>query len=60
MVFNPLKLEVYICFKIYFDKKWKISIKEKTIHSLNGFNNNNSIIFTADGVNVKELYKFYK
>lgn len=60
IVFEPLKLEAYICFKIDFDKKWKVSIKEKTIHSLNGFNNNNSIIFTAEGVSVKQLYKFYE
>jgi len=46
--------------KIDFDKKWKVSIKEKTIHSLNGFNNNNSIIFTTEGVSVKQLYKFYE
>lgn len=60
IVFEPLKLEAYICFKIDFNKKWKVSIKEKTIHSLNGFNNNNSIIFTAEGVSVKQLYKFYE
>ena len=60
IVFEPLKLEAYICFKIDFDKKWKVSIKEKTIHSLNGFNNNNPIIFTTEGVSTKQLYKFYE
>lgn len=60
IVFEPLKLEAYICFKIDFDKKWKVSIKEKTIQSLNGFNNNTPIIFTTEGVSVKQLYKFYE
>jgi hypothetical protein len=59
IVFEPLKLEAYICFKIDFYKKWKVSIKEKTIHSLNGLNNDNSIIITTEGVIAKQLYKFY-
>jgi hypothetical protein len=36
-----------------------VSIKEKTIHSLNGLNNDNSIIITTEGVIAKQLYKFY-
>lgn len=60
IVFEPLKLEAYICLKNDFDKKWKVSIKEKTIHSLNGLNNNDSIIFTTEGVIVKQLYQFYE
>lgn len=60
IVFEPLKWEATICFKLGFDKKWKIALKEKTIHSLNGLNDNRSIIFTDEGISAEQLYKFYE
>lgn len=60
IVFDPLKAEIYICFNIDFDKRWKVSIKEKAIHSLNGFNNNNPIVFPTEGIITKQLYQLYE
>ncbi len=57
--FDPVKLEACISFKD-FDEKWKVSIKEKTIRSLNGLNNNDSIVFPAEGVIAKQLYQLYE
>ena len=59
IVFEPLKLEAYVSFNVDFDKKWKVSMKEKTICSLNGLNNNNPIIFSSEGLIVEHLYEFY-
>ena len=46
--------------KIDFDKKWKISIIEKTIQSLDGFLNNDRIEFTNGEILVKDLISLYK
>ncbi len=59
IVFEPLKQEAYIYFKLDFEKKWKISLREKTIYSLDGLNHSNCLKFGEEGVNVKELYQFY-
>lgn len=60
IVYEPLKNEIYISFKIDFDKKWKISIMEKTIQSLDGFLNNNRMEFTNGEILVKDLISLYK
>jgi hypothetical protein len=60
IVIEPLKNEAYISFRIDFDKKWKISITEKTIQSLDGFLNNNRIEFTNGEILVKDLISLYK
>lgn len=60
IVFEPLKNEIYISFKIDLNKKWKISLNEKTIHSLNGFLSNNRIQFTNGEILVKDLISLYK
>ena len=60
IVFEPLKNEAYISFKKDFDIKWKISIIEKTIQSMDGFLNNNKIEFTNGEIIVKDLISFYK
>lgn len=60
IVFEPLKNEVYISFKIDLGKKWKISIDERTIQSLDGFLSNNKIQFTNEGIFVKDLISLYK
>jgi hypothetical protein len=60
IVFEPLKNEAYISLKIDFDKKWKISIIDKTIQSLDGFLNNNIIEFTNGEILVKDLIRLYK
>jgi hypothetical protein len=60
IVYEPLKNEIYISFKKDFDKKWKISIMEKTIQSLDGFLNNNRIEFTNGEILVNDLISLYK
>ena len=60
IVFEPLKNEVYISFKKDLSKKWKISIVEKTIQSLDGFLSNNKIQFTNGEIFVKDLISLYK
>ena len=55
IVYEPLKNEVYISFKIDLSKKWRISITEKTIQSLDGFLSNNIIQFTNGEIFVKDL-----
>jgi len=60
IVYDPLKNEIYISFKKDLSKKWKISIDEKTIQSLNGFLSNNKIQFTNEEVFVKDLINLYK
>ena len=60
IVFEPLKNEAYISFKVDFDKKWKISIIEKTIQSSDGLLNNNKIEFTNGEILVKDLISLYK
>ncbi len=60
IVFDPLNNEAYISFKIDFEKKWKISIIEKTIQSLDGFLSNNKIQFTNGEIFVKDLISLYK
>ena len=59
MVFEPLKNEAYISLKTDFEKKWKISIVEKTIQSLDGLLSNNKIEFTNGEIFVKDLIKLY-
>lgn len=60
IVYEPLKNEIYISFKKDLSKKWKISITEKTIQSLDGFLNNNKILFTHEEIFVKDLTSLYK
>ncbi len=60
IVYEPLKNEIYISFKKDLRKKWKISIMEKTIESLDGFLNNNKIQFTNEEIFVKDLISLYK
>lgn len=60
IVFEPLKNEIYIRFKKDLRKKWKISIAEKTIQSLDGFLSNNKIQLTNEEILVKDLISLYK
>ena len=60
IVYEPLKNEIYISFKKDLSKKWKISIIEKTIQSLDGFLSNNKIQFTNEEILVKDLISLYK
>ncbi|BCN28936.1 Ntn hydrolase family protein [Anaeromicropila herbilytica] len=60
IVYEPLKNEIYISFKKDLSKKWRISIMEKTIQSLNGFLSNNKIQFTNEEILVKDLISLYK
>lgn len=60
IVYEPLKNDIYISFKEDLSKKWKISINEKTIQSLDGFLNNSKIQFTNDEIFVKDLISLYK
>ena len=60
IVYEPLKNEIYISLKKDLSKKWKISIIEKTIQSLDGFLNNNRIEFTNGEIFVKDLINLYK
>lgn len=60
IVYEPLKNEIYISFKKDLRKKWKISIIEKTIQSLDGFLSNNKIQFTNEEIFVKDLINLYK
>ncbi|WFR56018.1 linear amide C-N hydrolase [Anaerocolumna sp. AGMB13025] len=60
IVYEPLQNEIYISFKKDLSKKWKISITEKTIQSLDGFLSNNKIQFTNEEILVKDLIRLYK
>lgn len=60
IVYDPLKNEIYISFKKDFSKKWKISIGEKTIQSLDGLLSNNKIQFTNEEILVKDLVSLYE
>lgn len=60
IVLDPLKSEAYVCFKMDFDKIWKVLLKEKTICSLNGLNDNQPVSVAAEGIIAKQLYKFYE
>lgn len=60
IVYEPLKNEIYISFKKDLRKKWKISIIEKTIQSLDGFFSNNKIQFTNGEIFVNDLINLYK
>lgn len=60
IVYEPLNNEIYICFKKDFSKRWKISVNEKTIQSLDGFLSNNIIQFTNGEILVNDLIRLYK
>lgn len=60
IVYEPYGNEIYISFKKDRIKKWKISINEKTIQSLDGLLSNNKIQFTNDEILVKDLICLYK
>jgi hypothetical protein len=60
IVYEPLKNEISISFKKDLSKKWKISIMEKTIQSLDGFLSNNKIQFTNGEIFVNDLISLYK
>lgn len=60
IVYEPIKNEIYISFKKDLSKKWKISLPDKTIQSMDGFLSNNKIQFTNDEVLVNDLIRLYK
>lgn len=60
IVYDPTQNEIYISFKKDLRKKWKISIIEQTIQSLEGFWSNNKIQFTNGEIFVKDLISLYK
>ncbi|MFT4105838.1 MAG: hypothetical protein QM657_08755 [Lacrimispora sp.] len=60
IVYEPLKNEIYISFKKDLSKRWKISIIEKTIQSLDGFLSNSKIQFTNEEIFVNDLISLYK
>lgn len=60
IVYEPLKNEIYISLKKELSKRWKISINEKTIQSMDGFLSNNKIEFTNDEILVNDLIRLYK
>jgi hypothetical protein len=60
IVYEPLKNEIYISFKKDLSKRWKISMIEKTIQSLDGFLSNNKIHFTNGEILVNDLISLYK
>lgn len=60
IVFEPFKNDIYISFKKDLSKKWKISIIDKTIQSMDGFLSNNKILFTNEEIFVKDLISLYK
>ena len=60
IVYDPSNNEIYISFKKDLRKRWKISIIEKTIQSLEGFLSNNKIQFTNGEIFVKDLLCLYK
>lgn len=60
IVYEPLKNEIYISFKKDLSKKWKISLMDKTIQSLDGFLSNSKIQFTNGEIYVKDLTALYK
>lgn len=60
IVLEPLKNELYISFKINFNKRWKVSITDKTIQSLDGFLSNNKIHFSNEEILVKDLVSLYE
>ncbi|MDW2798568.1 choloylglycine hydrolase [Clostridium boliviensis] len=60
IVYEPIKNEIYISFKKDLSKKWKISITDKTIQSLDGFLSNNIIEITNEEICVNDLISLYK
>ncbi len=60
IVYDPSNNEIYISFKEDLTKRWKISISEKTIQSMDGFLSNNKIQFTNGEIFVKDLISLYK
>ncbi|WP_459481473.1 C45 family peptidase [Clostridium saccharoperbutylacetonicum] len=60
IVYEPLKNEIYISFKKDLSKRWKISMIEKTIQSLDGFLSNNKIHFSNGEILVNDLISLYK
>lgn len=60
IVYEPSKNEIYISFKKDLSKRWKISMNEKTIQSLDGFSSNYKIPFTNDVILVNDLIRLYK
>ena len=60
IVYEALKNEIYISFKKDLSKRWKISMIEKTIQSLDGFLSSNKIQLTNEEILVKDLISLYK
>lgn len=60
IVYEPVNNEIYISLKKDLSRKWKISVAEKTIQSLDGFFSNNKIQFTNEEVLVNDLISLYK
>jgi len=59
IVYEPSTNEIYISLKKDLSKKWKISITEKTIQSMDGFLTNIKIQFTHEEIFVKDLISLY-
>lgn len=59
IVYEPLNNEIYISFKKDLSKKWKVSLTEKTIQSLDGLLSNNKIQFTNEEILVNDLIRLY-
>lgn len=60
IVYDPLQNEIYISFKKDLSKKWKISMMEKTIQSMDRFLSNNKIQITNEEILVNDLIHLYK
>lgn len=60
IIYEPQKNDIYISFKKDLSKKWRISLNEKTIQSLDGFLSNNKIQFTNEEICVKDLISLYR
>ena len=60
IVYEPLKNEIYISLKKDLSKRWKISMIDKTIQSLDGFLISNKIQLTNDEIFVNDLLSLYK
>lgn len=37
MIFKPIELEIYLCFKMNFNKIWRVALLDKTIETFKGF-----------------------
>ena len=59
IVYEPSNNDIYISFKKDLTKRWKISVSEKTIQSMDGFLRGNKIQLTNDEILVNDLICLY-